>query len=827
MITPINYKIHLEPDICNFTFDGHVEIEIQSQQAVHEIVLNSRDLDFHSCIVERDNRFLECTFSPDASNQQALITIPERIQGSFRLFISYSGEINNRYAGLYRSRYEHQGRQKFIISTQFEASDARRAFPCFDQPDKKATFEIEYVIDDALTGIANTAIIEERHLGDGKKMVRFEPTPKMSTYLVFFGIGEFEFIEDRSEPPLIRVATTPGKTQYAQYALDIARKSLKFGEDFTGIPYPLSKCDYIAIPDSLGAMENFGAIRHSEDVLLVYPGETPKFRQTLIAKIIAHEGIHMWFGDLVSPAAWKYLWLNEAFATYFTYVIPHHYFPEWGVWEQFFPERMLSGLERDGLTGSPSINLPDSDDPNADPAPTPSTAPIVYNKGAAVMRMLAAYLGEELFQQGVRAFLSQYQFEAATSDQFWEAVEQSTGKPVDIFAQTWVNQPGYPLVQVDRDAQALILTQSRFCYSSPCSEGTWFIPIDILLVREGGNTESIQAVLIDRQLRVPLPPDLVGYKLNAGFTGFFRVNYPAKDWETLGKLSASGELSAIDALNILNDRYALVKSGVVPIPVYLQFVAAYFRREDRYLPLIEIAKKLLHLYLVADELRDEVGHLGVEIFEHTLGKIGLEPEEDEPLLTTELRDILLWSGFILGAVEISAFGAIKFQSLKDGEPVHQNLLSIVLKIGAAMDHQALGYLIERAADPGTPEADKIMTLEALGNLSDQDQLLQALETNLEDVPSSLRSHMVSATAQNPVARQFMWQWFEANLHRLEALPLGQVERIIVNIVPICGIGYQDEVVGRLSDFVDRFPRAKDSVQMALELLAINERLRRI
>jgi len=325
MFKPTHYKIHVEPDLENLTFESFVEINIQAINPVGEVVLHALELNYKQCFIKRSSGNIMCAYHLDSQLQTVTIEFPEEFLGDLVLHIAYSGSINDRYAGFYRSRYQHNGQEKLIASTQFEASDARRAFPCFDQPDLKATFDIEFVIDEYLTGISNTAVREERNLGSGKKIVRFERTPKMSTYLVFFGIGEFEFLEDTSEQPLVRVATTPGKTRFAKYAMDIARKSLTFGKEYTGIDYPISKCDYIAIPDSMGAMENFGAIRHAEDVLLVYPDVTSKSRQTLITKIIAHEGIHMWFGDLVSPAAWKYLWLNEAFATYFTYVIPHHY----------------------------------------------------------------------------------------------------------------------------------------------------------------------------------------------------------------------------------------------------------------------------------------------------------------------------------------------------------------------------------------------------------------------------------------------------------------------------------------------------------------------
>ncbi len=822
---PFHYHIHLEPDLEQFVFSGEVTLEIQANHPTHEVLLHARELEFQRCTLLQDGDEKDCTFILDAVRQEATIQLPEPIHGEFALTIAYSGLINDQYAGLYRSKYVHSGGEKYLASTQFEAKDARRAFPCFDQPGLKATFDIEYVIPTALTGISNAALAEEKDLGNGTKLVRFERTPKMSTYLVFFGIGEFEFIEDAFAVPLIRVVTTPGKTQYGQFALEMARKSLQFGANYTGIPYPLSKCDYIAVPDSIGAMENYGAIRHAEDVLLVYPDSTPKARRTLIAKIIAHEGIHMWFGDLVSPAAWKDLWLNEAFATYFTFVIPHHFSPEWGVWEQFFPERVLSGLERDALAGTIPIDLPNVDDPDADPAPTPSTAPIVYNKGAAVIRMLAAYLGEDLFRQGIYDYLAQYQFDAASSEQFWDAIAESTGVPVSRFAETWIYQPGYPLVDVTLRGDSLQLSQRRFSYSDNVSESLWIIPVDVTFYLESGETRTIQVVLDQNIQEILAPEGMVTYKLNTGLTGFYRVNYPRENWQRLGKMLRDKRLSNIDSLNVLNDFFALVKAGVYSVEEYLGFIDECCWGENRYLPLTDIAKNLSQIYLVDETKRAGISRLGAPIFERVLEAIGYQPDEDEPLLTTELRAALLVAAFLLGSNAVAGFGNAQFQLLVDDEFVHPDILTPVMKIGAVVHPDAQSWLVQRALDENLSEAERIMALEALGHLRTEKELRNALAFNLDEIPRSFKHYMLAAAAQNPSALDWMWRWFREHLCEIEKFPLHVVEMLIVQLIPLCGLGHRNEVHAQLQDFVSRYPTAADSVTMALELLDVNERLR--
>jgi tricorn protease interacting factor F2/3 len=258
---PINYKIHLEPNLETFVFTGRTDIETKTENLVDKVVLNANDLTFRSCKVKNEERFHDCEFSFDADKQEITIMLPETMTDTIELAIDYTGNINDLLVGFYRSKYEHEGKVKYVAVTQFEERDARRAFPCFDHPAMKATFDIEFVINEVLKAISNMPIMEEKNIGDGKKLVRFELTPPMSTYLVFFGVGDFEIIEDSSKKPLVRVATTPGKTQYGKFGLDIARKSLTFGEEYTGVEFPLPKCDYICVPDfAFGAMENWGDI---------------------------------------------------------------------------------------------------------------------------------------------------------------------------------------------------------------------------------------------------------------------------------------------------------------------------------------------------------------------------------------------------------------------------------------------------------------------------------------------------------------------------------------------------------------------------------------
>ncbi|CAB1079836.1 Leucyl aminopeptidase (EC [Olavius algarvensis Delta 1 endosymbiont] len=304
-------------------------------------------------------------------------------------------------AGFYRSQYTYQKQSRYIAVTQFEESDARRAFPCIDHPAGKATFEITMDIDPNLVAISNQAIQKEEMLTNGRKRICFERTPKMSTYLVFFGVGEFEITTDQ-EDSRVRTVTLPGMKPFAEYGMDFGRKSLAYSESYYAINYPLPKMDLIAIPDfAFGAMENWGAITFRENLLLHYPGTTSTSGEERICEVIAHEIAHQWFGNLVTPSDWRYLWLNESFATYFGFGVVDHYYPQWETWQQFLYSQTGTAMVRDALHETFAIEIPGGEHVviNA------STAPIIYNKGGSILMQIKGYIGEENFQKGLQHFL--------------------------------------------------------------------------------------------------------------------------------------------------------------------------------------------------------------------------------------------------------------------------------------------------------------------------------------------------------------------------------------------------------------------------------------
>jgi aminopeptidase N len=821
---PIHYYLHFEPDLVNFVFSGLTEIEIDLENPTEEIILNGKDLTIQKCEVIQGDVLKECDFDFNGKKEEIMIRLPEQMSGIVKFKIQYTGNLNDNLRGFYRSQYEFQGETRHLATTQFCEREARATFPCIDHPSKKTTFDIEYIIPEELQAIANTEIIEEKSLGNGKKLVKFVRTPKMCTYLLYFGVGPFEIIEDTSRKPIIRAITPLGKIEYARLALEIGRKSITFGEEYTGIPYPIGKCDYIAIPDIIyGAMENYGAITFRENAMLYYPGKSSTSELMRIVGTIVHETAHMWFGDLVSPSDWKYTWLNESFATYFTYSIQDYYYPEWDVWKVFILETILSGMERDSLKFSVPVELRAGGEEMHFDA---SSVPIIYDKGAAVIKMLNGYLDEDKFKKGIKFFLDKYKFECASSDDYWNAFEEATGEPIKEFAATWIHQVGYPIIEVERNSNQLLLKQSRFTFLPNDSNNKWLIPLNIKLFLDNGQTDLIKAVFNEKETKIPIPENTSSFKLNFMQSGFYRVKYEDANLEKLGKLILEGKFSPEDIFGIENDLFALVRRGDYTLDYYLKFLGDNFRNVDHFLPMTDISNNLSRLYLLLPNKRDKISKLGRELSESVLDKIELYPKEGENVQVTTLRDSLLWSAFTYGSEKITNFCEEKFKDLLNGETIHSDIISSVLKVGAVLNPDADEYFKKQLKDEKVSEGEKFRILRALSCYKDKNKLEELLEFNLKEIPKKNRIVILGSISQNPGAQDWLWEWYMKNFQTImKDFPLMHAVRSIVLLVPVVGIGHENEAKKFFEPLMKQIPMAADTIKMALERLEIYSRFK--
>ncbi len=818
-IIPVTYKICIEPDLEKFIFSGNLDLVLESAEPVDSIDLHALELEIKNCRIEYHGNSFDCSFDVETDSELLRINLPDKIQGTFIVCIRYTGIINNKMAGFYRSQYVSGVKNYPIAVTQFQESDARRAFPCFDHPEKKAVFDIELIIDNHLTAISNQDIESATLIEKNKKKIKFKQSPKMSTYLVFWCVGEFSLIEDQ-EDKRVRVAYLPGMEPYIEFGLDFGKKALAFCEDYYGIAYPLSKLDLIAIPDfAFGAMENWGAITFRENLLLYYPGITSKSGAERIAEVISHEMAHQWFGNLVTPADWKFLWLNESFATYFGFGVVDHYHPSWKTWSQFLYTQTNPALVRDAYLHTIPIEIPGGEHVVINT----STAPIIYCKGGSILRQIKGYIGDDNFKKGVRSYLEKYSYDCAVSQNLWEAFEAVSDKPITKMMQTWIEQPGYPIVTAKREGNQLILSQKRFSFQSNDSSRVWQIPVSISVCNDNGQWRYINVLMDDASLSLDLGSDHAVYKINTRQTGFYRVKYmDPEDLNKLGNEIRNKILPSEDRWGIENDLYARVKSADETLETYLEFLK-YYENETDFLPLRSIADNLLHAYLLSmNTIQYRVAQTGVRLIEKFLSTIGYEARSDEDHTTGTLRDQFIWQGVFFGSEKVAAFARSEFQNLVNGASVNPDIMKSILQAGAFTGNSAtLDWFLQRL-EKSVSEHDRTNILSALGYFQNQEIIAKVRAFTLNQVPARNQSIPIASLAVNPAARDGLWDWYLSETDLFKQFHPLINERVFASIVPaVTGIFPYD--IRRALE-ANQIKINPDVVDLTLERLTVNRRL---
>ncbi len=818
---PINYKLSLEPDLEKFSFNGFLKLILESEKETKSVCLNILELDIHECQTEINQKLHDCSFDVDADSESFTINLPEPVSGKFGLLLKYTGIINDQMVGFYRSQYVSDGKTYPIGVTHFQESDARRAFPCFDHPGKKAVFDIELIIDRQLTAISNQDIENETEMGNNKKSVIFKTSPKMSTYLVFWCVGEFR-LKANPEDRRVRVAFLPGMEPYVDFGLDFGKKALAYCEDYYGIPYPLSKLDLMAVPDFVfGAMENWGAITFRENLLLFYPGITSKAGAERIAEVISHEMAHQWFGNLVTPSDWQFLWLNESFATYFGFGVVDYYHPDWETWPHFLYSRTYPALVRDAYLETIPIEIPGGEHVVINS----STAPIIYCKGGSILRQIKGYIGEESFQKGVRHYLEKFAYDCAASENLWEAFEDVSDKPVMKMMRSWLEQPGYPVLEVRRSGSELTLSQKRFSYLANGSSQIWLIPVSIS-VRDENEEWRVSDFLMDTKTRsFDLGSKRAVYKINTGQTGFYRVNY--RDPKNLKKLGNEILCQAVppeDRWGLENDFYARVASGDESLDAYLDFLK-YYANETDFLPLIGIADNLRHAYLLSGNANQQkISTIGIRLIEEVLRKIGYSPQPDEAHTRGMLRDQYVWMGVFLGSKKVAAFAESQFQMLVRGNSVYPDIIKSIMQAGAFKGSaDILDWFIERFGNT-VSEHGRTNVLSALGCFQDHDVLSAVRSFTLTRVPPRNQSIPIAAMALNPAATAGLWEWYTSEKEAFAAFHPLIHERVFATIVPVCDALKAEDVRHYLSE--NQVKINPGVVDLTLERLDVNHRMRK-
>ena len=571
-VTPLHYTIDINPDAANMRFSGEVKIDLKIDTPTQTIVLNAADLEFQNANLSGAGA---ATVSFDKEQQTATLTFVKKLAvGKQSLAIQYTGLINQNAAGLFALDYDTAAGKKRALFTQFENSEARRMFPGWDEPGLKATFDLSVTTASNDFTLSNTPIKNSETLAGGLKKVSFATSPKMSTYLLFLGIGDYERVSRMVDGVDIGVVVKHGDTAKAQYALDTAAQILPYLHHYFGVKFPLPKLDLLAAPgqsQTFGAMENWGAIFYFESALLVDPALTTESDRRRIFSMIAHEMAHQWFGDLVTMAWWDDLWLNEGFASWMAYKVCDHFHPEWKVWMDAQNATSYTMLS-DARAGTHPIVQPINDVLQANQA----FDSITYQKGSAVIRMLETYIGEETFRAGVRNYIKAHAYGNAVTDDLWHELDEVSSTKINEIAHGFTQQAGIPLVDVSATKHGWRLTQTRFANDdSTPADRSWHVPVNARVLA-ADKTESDK---VNRQwhgiLSRTAACDVPGNKqevllVNSNQTGYYRTRYSPEAFVTLVKYFV--QLSPPDQLGLLNDTRELAYAGYTPLTDFLSLV---------------------------------------------------------------------------------------------------------------------------------------------------------------------------------------------------------------------------------------------------------------
>ena len=833
---PSKYRIKLQPDLKNFTFDGEQSVDLLILEATSTIVLNSIDLEISNTTLHANGTTLTSkSVTIDKDAETATLDFGETIQpGDARLEMVFTGELNNKLMGFYRSEYTSQdGETRYLATTQFEPTDARRAFPCWDEPAKKATFEVTLVFSDEYQAVSNTPVVEEAVPGPGLKSVRFAETPIMSTYLLVFIVGNLTSIEERAAGgTTVGVWTTPGKEDQASFALDTSVKLLSYFNEYFGIPYPLPKLDHIAIPDfAAGAMENWGAVTYRETALLVDPDNSSAGTRQRVAEVIAHEMAHMWFGDLVTMEWWDDLWLNESFASWMGNKAVDWLFPEWEMWTQFVNMDTNRALSLDGLKNSHPI-----EQAVKNPAEVSQLFDAIsYSKGASVIRMLENFLGEESFRKGLNRYLSSHMYDNARTEDLWSALETESGRPVTAIMDSWVKQMGYPVLQVESDRTGgqttLSVTQERFVYDRFLGDGepdsdsdneVWRVPVSA----SQGSEESAVTVMDGRQTQIDVPGSGDGWvKLNPLQTGFFRVNYSTEDWQRLVPAIESLELHATDRLGVQNDAYALSRAGLLPVTQFLSLAQAYKNEGDASV-WSDLASNLRDIeQLISDEaIHPAYQGFAREIFGPAARKIGWEPKSGEGHLDALLRSTVLSQAGSYHDPGVTAQASERFQKyLQDRETLAPDLRGVVFALAAQSGGKDVYDQIWGLEGETDLAEEKIRLLMSLTRFQRPELLNSTLADSLSaKVRSQDSITLVAGVAANPKGRDLAWEFVKDNWAEFDRR-YGGGGFGLMRLVSICSHFNSQEKADEVDSFFAEHPApaAERTIRQALERVRLN------
>ena len=790
-VLPEHYTLTLTPDLKAATFSGVESIDVIVKAPVRSIALNAAELAFQSVTVSAAGKQQSPSVTLDREKEQATFTFPDPIPaGNATLSIAFTGVLNNELRGFYLSK---TARRNYAV-TQFEPTHARRAFPSFDEPAFKATYDISLVVDAADTPISNGPIVSDTPgPGDGKNTIRFLRTPRMSTYLVAFLVGDFQCTLGEQDGVAIRVCATPDKLALTPYGLDVAKYVLHYYNDYFGIPYPLKKLDLIALPDLYeGAMENFGAITYRETELLIDPKTASDEAKKNVSVVIAHEMAHQWVGDLVTMQWWDNLWLNEGFATWMENKAVAAMHPEWNV------DQSVIGSESDtlDLDAQPTTRAIRAKVDNPDEIKQMFDG-IAYGKASDVLLAVESYLGTETFRKGVHAYLAAHLYSNATAEDFWSAQTATSHKPVDKIMESLVSQPGVPLITFGQPATGMVaVSQKRFFLSpsiQPDSAQKWTIPI---CIKTGPDKQDCQ-VLAPNGTTLKTPPYPGLFFANAGGKGYYRSAYPPSVYNNLAG-NAEVFLTPTERISLTSDEWAQVRSNKATVGDFLNLASAL--KDDSNAEVISNAlggvDATLERVAATPEEKAELGAWIRRNFGPQLAKLGPPSPTDTPN-TRQLRAKLL---IVLGCygkdpAVLAQAEQIAEKYLADPASVDPALGQTALAIAARNGNAGLFDKLQNVYETSTNPDFQVGALRLLAQFEDPALVKRALDYAVSGrVRNQDAAIQFSIGLQIDATRDLTWSYIKANWDRVQAqLTTAMGGYLVGSTASFCSVETRDDI----------------------------------
>jgi len=763
-VTPDHYDLAFAVDIPHNHFDGTETIRVQVPQPTTRVVLNAADIDFREVMIGAGASAQKATVTLDEPSQTATFTVPKALErGPAEIHIRYRGTLNDKLRGFYISR----GRGRNYAVTQFESTDARRAFPCFDEPAFKATYAVTLTIDRGDMAISNGKQLSDTPgPAPTQHTVKFATTPRMSTYLVAMAVGDFQCLDGSADNVPIRICATPDKKNLTRIALDSAQQILRFYNQYFSIKYPFAKLDVLAVPDfAAGAMENTAAIFYREADLLADAKSASIDTRKTIAGVLAHEMAHQWFGDLVTMAWWDDIWLNEGFATWMASKPLAAAHADWNMAVDEGAEN-LKALGVDSLNATRSIQSDVSTPEEIDEA----FDPIAYEKGAAVLRMVEHYVGADVFRNGINTYLQTHAYKNATSEDFWKAIAATSGKPIERILPTFVNQPGVPLVEVSdltcdaaKAETRATFAQSRFLIDGTPAVGRWQLPVCV--TGRGESDAACHLLTEPRQTEVVAKGCASWLFANAGAKGYYRTAYSPAMLKAIAP-HIEGELTAAERLSLVNDEWALVRAGRHSVADYLTLVGAY-GRERASVILDEIAGRLRFVqdYLTPAEQQPTLAAFVRTLFRPTLNEIGFTTGSGDTDDRRALRGSLIAAlGTTGDDAEVTAKSRQALdRSLRADAAIDPSLASALTAVAARHGDAALFDSLLAAAERASSPDDRYRALLALTRFQDPAIIARGLQLSLSpQIRTQDTSIFLAGFFANPAARAPAWEFVKPN-----------------------------------------------------------------